>query len=193
MAEINPDLKEELVRLGQELYEGDITQKGYDKRLTALLSQYNVAPGEAYSGERSVSDAEKAYTFPPTTDHSGLEAKAGASNFHLNPGIDNSIVTFAEPLCRPASSHTQHTAISTSPPETPQNSAFIRASARAEAFVKEWTPFLLVCSYFIFSTCLYMLCNGELISIFWFIYLVTNFYIAASTVRPPQSRNLLYG
>jgi hypothetical protein len=51
-----------------------------------------------------------------------------------------------------------------------------------EAYIREWTPFLLVGSYFIFSTCLYMLCNGELISIFWFIYLTTNFYIAGSTV-----------
>ncbi|KAL6717678.1 hypothetical protein ACLMJK_005593 [Lecanora helva] len=49
-------------------------------------------------------------------------------------------------------------------------------------FIHEWTPFLLVMSYFVFSTCLYMFCTDNLISIFWFIYLTTNFYIAGSTV-----------
>ena len=49
-------------------------------------------------------------------------------------------------------------------------------------FIHEWTPFLLIASYFVFSTCLYMFCTEELISIFWFIYLTTNFYIAGSTV-----------
>ena len=49
-------------------------------------------------------------------------------------------------------------------------------------FVHEWTPFLLVLSYFVFSICLYMFCTEKLISIFWFIYLTTNFYIAGSTV-----------
>ena len=49
-------------------------------------------------------------------------------------------------------------------------------------FVHEWTPFLLVSSYFVFSTCMYTFCTEQLISIFWFIYLTTNFYIAGSTV-----------
>lgn len=49
-------------------------------------------------------------------------------------------------------------------------------------FIHEWTPFLLVMSYFVFSTCLYMFCTEQLISVFWFIYLTTNFYIAGSTV-----------
>jgi cellulose synthase/poly-beta-1,6-N-acetylglucosamine synthase-like glycosyltransferase len=50
------------------------------------------------------------------------------------------------------------------------------------AFIQEWTPFVLVLSYFVFSTCLYMICTAQLITTFWFIYLITNFYIAGSTV-----------
>ena len=194
MAKMNPDLKEELVRLGQELYEGDITRNDYDKTLTQLLSRYDAVPGEAYHVEHRVEDPDIAYTFPPTTNHSGLEARASqaeASDFGLMTGIDDSIVTFTEPPCRPTSTYTHHTAESTSLSVAPQKVTSILASA--EAFVKDWTPCLLVCSYFIFSTCLYMLCNGELISIFWFIYLVSNFYIAASTVRSYTSKTFLYG
>ena len=48
--------------------------------------------------------------------------------------------------------------------------------------VQEWTPFLLVLSYFIFSTCLYMICSQKWIQAFWFVYLCTNTYIAGATV-----------
>lgn len=53
---------------------------------------------------------------------------------------------------------------------------------KADAFITEWTPFTLVVSYFVFSVCLYLICTPKLISVFWFIYLITNSYIAASTV-----------
>ncbi|KAF2178607.1 glycosyltransferase family 2 protein [Zopfia rhizophila CBS 207.26] len=56
------------------------------------------------------------------------------------------------------------------------------AVERASSFVSEWTPFGLVASYFVFSTCLYMYCSDSLIAIFWFIYMCTNFYIAGVTV-----------
>lgn len=56
------------------------------------------------------------------------------------------------------------------------------ATTKVEAFIQDWTPFLLVASYFTFSTCLYMICTPALISVFWFIYLTVNFYIAGSTV-----------
>jgi hypothetical protein len=187
MAEMNPDLRDELVKLGQELYEGDITRKGYDKRLTQLLSRYDVVPGEAYPTDKITSDLETKYTFPPTTSNSGLEAKAEAQDTHLRAGFGESTISFAEPPCRPASSHTLPRADYTSLSAGQQRSALIRAFTKTEVFIKEWTPFLLVSSYFIFSTCLYMLCNGELVSIFWFIYLVTNFYIAGSTVYCPAS------
>ena len=52
---------------------------------------------------------------------------------------------------------------------------------KANSFIHEWTPFLLVTSYFIFSTCMYTFCTETLIRMFWFTYLMTNFYIAGST------------
>ena len=56
------------------------------------------------------------------------------------------------------------------------------AIEKTSAFITEWTPFLLVASYYVFSTCLYMYCSDGLIAIFWFIYMTTNFYIAGATV-----------
>jgi len=67
-------------------------------------------------------------------------------------------------------------------PAEPKINRFKLTVSRIEVFIKEWTPFMLVASYFVFSTCLYMICTPELITIFWFIYLITNFYIAGSTV-----------
>lgn len=49
-------------------------------------------------------------------------------------------------------------------------------------WIHEWTPFLLVSSYFATSICLYMIFTERLFAIFWFIYLLTNFYIAGATV-----------
>ncbi len=56
------------------------------------------------------------------------------------------------------------------------------ARTKIQAFIMEWTPFLLVTSYFAFSISLYMICTDQLVAIFWWIYLATNFYIAGSTV-----------
>lgn len=49
-------------------------------------------------------------------------------------------------------------------------------------FISDWTPFGLVVSYFVFSTCLYMYASESVIAIFWFVYMITNFYIAGTTV-----------
>ena len=54
--------------------------------------------------------------------------------------------------------------------------------AKFSNFITEWTPFLLVWTYLAFSICLYMLFPGTLFPIFWFIYLLTNFYIAGNAV-----------
>ena len=48
--------------------------------------------------------------------------------------------------------------------------------------IQEWTPFLLVLSYFVFSICLYTICTQKWIQAFWFTYLCTNTYIAGATV-----------
>lgn len=56
------------------------------------------------------------------------------------------------------------------------------AFEKVSLFLSEWTPFCLVGSYFVFSTCMYMYCSEGLIAVFWFIYMCTNFYIAGATV-----------
>lgn len=48
--------------------------------------------------------------------------------------------------------------------------------------VQDWTPFVLVLSYFVFSTTIYMNATSGITEIFWFIYLMTNTYIATATV-----------
>lgn len=54
--------------------------------------------------------------------------------------------------------------------------------ASASAFLSDWTPFLLVGSYFWFSVALYVLFPSWTMAIFWYIYMISNFYIASSTV-----------
>ncbi|KAH6664460.1 N-acetylglucosaminyltransferas-like protein [Halenospora varia] len=53
---------------------------------------------------------------------------------------------------------------------------------RFSSFVTEWTPFLLVASYYWFSVSLYILFPEKLMAAFWYIYMISNFYIASSTV-----------
>ncbi|KAI9679945.1 MAG: hypothetical protein M1817_004960 [Caeruleum heppii] len=53
---------------------------------------------------------------------------------------------------------------------------------KVEEFVLEWTPLGLMVSYYIFSVCMYIICSDTLISVFWWIYLTSNFCIATLTV-----------
>lgn len=48
--------------------------------------------------------------------------------------------------------------------EQPKGPTFLE---KASAWITEWTPFGLVASYFVFSTCLYMVCSDGLIAVFW--------------------------
>ncbi|CRG83014.1 putative mannan synthase 3 [Talaromyces islandicus] len=48
--------------------------------------------------------------------------------------------------------------------------------------VQDWTPFFLVLSYFVFSITVYMNATSSIIAVFWFVYLMTNTYIATATV-----------
>ncbi|OKL55918.1 hypothetical protein UA08_08825 [Talaromyces atroroseus] len=48
--------------------------------------------------------------------------------------------------------------------------------------VQDWTPFFLVFSYFFFSTTIYMNATSRITEVFWFVYLMTNTYIATATV-----------
>ena len=182
IAEMNVKLRDELVELGKELFEGDITQQGYDKRLIKLLSKHNAVPGEAYLGSPGTGDAEAVHNFPPTTTNSGLKSEAQDNHQYSTAGVEETTIAFEQPSCPLSFSDHGEPAESIAVTEVEKPStAILLALKRVEIFVKDWTPFTLVASYFIFSTCLYMLCDGELISIFWFIYLITNFYIAGST------------
>jgi cellulose synthase/poly-beta-1,6-N-acetylglucosamine synthase-like glycosyltransferase len=48
--------------------------------------------------------------------------------------------------------------------------------------VQDWTPFVMVFCYFVFSVCIYMVATQGVMEVFWFIYLMTNTYIASCTV-----------
>ncbi|ORY09759.1 N-acetylglucosaminyltransferas-like protein [Clohesyomyces aquaticus] len=56
------------------------------------------------------------------------------------------------------------------------------ASARTSFFVSDWTPFILVTSYFVFSTTIYMVCTPKAIEILWYVYMLTNMYVSMVTV-----------
>jgi acyl-CoA synthetase (AMP-forming)/AMP-acid ligase II len=59
MAGINPELEEALRQLDEELEEGDITRKGYEKRRTLILSQYiNPKPLSLHSSTQSQAQAQ---------------------------------------------------------------------------------------------------------------------------------------
>lgn len=67
--------------------------------------------------------------------------------------------------------------------QTPRKRQTLKDIAdRVSSFLSDWTPFCLVTSYFVFSTCMYTYCSEGLIAVFWFIYMCTNFYIAGATV-----------
>ncbi|KAJ9646314.1 hypothetical protein H2199_002363 [Coniosporium tulheliwenetii] len=49
-------------------------------------------------------------------------------------------------------------------------------------WVIDWTPFILVITYYIVSTAIYTACSERYIKVFYFFYMSTNFYIAATCV-----------
>ncbi|PNY23239.1 Uncharacterized protein TCAP_06809, partial [Tolypocladium capitatum] len=101
MADHNPELQAELDELERELEDGDITEKGYQKRRTKLLSQYSGQPSappapEPRSGLRihSVDDDEpyvsrdghRAAAYAAIGDHDADPARAGSPVYR--PGSD---------------------------------------------------------------------------------------------------------
>lgn len=54
--------------------------------------------------------------------------------------------------------------------------------ATVSALTWEWTPFSLVASYFVFSTCIYMVCSAKMIEVLWYVYMLTNTYVSMVTV-----------
>ena len=43
----------------------------------------------------------------------------------------------------------------------------------------KWTPFTLVVTYYIVSTAIFVMCSAEAVKVFYFFFMVTNFYVAA--------------
>ncbi|KAH8809374.1 glycosyltransferase like family 2-domain-containing protein [Xylogone sp. PMI_703] len=56
------------------------------------------------------------------------------------------------------------------------------ALVTASEGVQDWTPFVMVLCYFVFSVSVYMVATAGVMKVFWFIYLLTNTYIASATV-----------
>lgn len=85
MAEEIPELQEKLRDLDVELEEGEITQKGYQKRRTLILSQYLAPPGESARGLRLHSPDDTAH---PTNDGSRAASFAALTQRSLSPRPD---------------------------------------------------------------------------------------------------------
>ncbi len=49
-------------------------------------------------------------------------------------------------------------------------------------WITDWTPFILVTTYYIVSTAIYVFCSYQQIQVFYFFYMSTNFYIAMTCV-----------
>ena len=82
MAEDNPELQQKLKELDFELEEGEITQKGYQKRRTLILSQYLAPPGESARGLRVHSPDDTAH---PSNDGSRAASFAALTQRSTSP------------------------------------------------------------------------------------------------------------
>lgn len=88
MAEDNPELQEKLRELDAELEEGEITQKGYQKRRTLILSQYHT-PSDAERTQKGLRVHSPEDTAHPSNDGS-RSASFAALNSRSNNGSFNS-------------------------------------------------------------------------------------------------------
>ncbi|KAF5002052.1 hypothetical protein FDECE_10749 [Fusarium decemcellulare] len=118
MAELNPELQEKLEELDRELEEGDITQKGYQKRRTQLFSQFIGAPppqiaalAEPQTGLRIHSPDDS--THPSSDGHRAAAfAALGSSSGPIPDGPDS-------PVYRPVSAYSGAPSGSPKPPSQP--------------------------------------------------------------------------
>ena len=85
MAEDNPELQQKLRQLDTEFEEGEITQKGYQKRRTLILSQYLAPPGESARGLRVHSPDDTAH---PSNDGSRAASFAALTQRSASPRPD---------------------------------------------------------------------------------------------------------
>ncbi|KAL9592095.1 MAG: hypothetical protein Q9179_007062 [Wetmoreana sp. 5 TL-2023] len=84
MAEDNPELQEKLRQLDSELADGDITEKGYQKRRTLILSQY-LTPTHVEQAQRGLRVHSPDDTAHPSNDGS-RSASFAALNARSNNG-----------------------------------------------------------------------------------------------------------
>ncbi|SPQ22688.1 08f4d739-0c03-4d80-8845-ef5922cbf358 [Thermothielavioides terrestris] len=87
MAELSPELRQKLDELDRELEEGDITQKGYQKRRTQLLSQFGFGDLESKIGGLRVHSPDDDPSYAPTEDHrsASLAALSAGASSSQNP------------------------------------------------------------------------------------------------------------
>ena len=111
--------------------------------------------------------------------YSQLMLQHEASPFIVSPRLLMRSSSMAFAGCWPSSSNTRLKSIMIKPGQQFPRITW-KYLQQTGSFIHEWTPFLLVTSYFTFSICLYMFCSAALIDMFWFLYLITNFYIAGS-------------
>ncbi|CAK7215541.1 hypothetical protein SBRCBS47491_002516 [Sporothrix bragantina] len=84
MAELSPELQERLDELEKELEEGDITQKGYQKRRTQLFSQFGVPAGFQALQPLQTAGGASATPQSPTSDGVPQQDHRDASFAALN-------------------------------------------------------------------------------------------------------------
>lgn len=85
MADANPELQKKLKDLDTELEEGEITQKGYQKRRTLILSQFIAPPVESTRGLRVHSPEDTAH---PSNDGSRAASFAALTKRSTSPRPD---------------------------------------------------------------------------------------------------------
>ena len=89
MADDNPELQSKLQELDQELEEGEITAKGYQKRRTLILSQY-LGPAQAEQIQRGLRIHSPDNTAHPSQDGSrtaslATQSMLSSSSGHMRP------------------------------------------------------------------------------------------------------------
>ncbi|KAI9808164.1 MAG: putative NRPS-like protein biosynthetic cluster [Sarcosagium campestre] len=128
MAEENPELQSKLQQLDHELEEGDITEKGYQKRRTLLLSQYlgasSLQQGQrglrVHNAEDSVhlsQDGSRAASLAALDPHSGVDPQqAPAFTMTTSPapatpysgGATSGLPSFVSSVDGPSYPHGDH-------------------------------------------------------------------------------------
>lgn len=114
MADLSPELQHKLEELDRELEEGDITEKGYQKRRTILLSQYMAQPETPREPPRSglrihSPDDDDDHQTPGGHRTAAMHALGGGqqlydgSNSPVQADYDDSPPSFPSPQMHPAS------------------------------------------------------------------------------------------